>query len=157
MPVRPLGSSSLQCDRSSGLCSCRDGASGARCDECARGYSGAFPSCAPCHACFSLWDDVLCQIKRDLEHVLIGAENVLEGGAASGANDSRVQELWRRLGEVQELLTGADRERALQGLAQSLDDIRAEIALTDGRLMAIAADLNSTTTQETSARKTSRI
>ncbi|KAK7883981.1 hypothetical protein WMY93_027104 [Mugilogobius chulae] len=25
-------------------------------------------------ACFSLWDDVLCQIKRDLEHVLIGAE-----------------------------------------------------------------------------------
>ncbi|XP_072309145.1 laminin subunit beta-2-like, partial [Eucyclogobius newberryi] len=152
----PLGSESPQCDRSSGACLCREGVTGPRCDGCARGYSGVFPSCQPCHACFALWDDLLCQLKRDLEHLLLTAENVLEGGVAGGAalaNHSRVNELWRRIAQVQALVTGNETERAHQLIAQSIDDIRAEIAVADGRLMAIGADLNISSSQEASVRQ----
>uniref|UniRef100_A0A3B3Z8Y5 Uncharacterized protein n=1 Tax=Periophthalmus magnuspinnatus TaxID=409849 RepID=A0A3B3Z8Y5_9GOBI len=146
----PLGSESAQCDRSTGACQCREGAAGPQCDRCARGFSGVFPACASCHACFTLWDDALCQLKRDLEHILLAAEGIVEGGTGPGVNDSRVQELWRRIRQVQALLTGEEAEQVHQLIAQSLDDIRAEMAVLDGRLMSLGSDLNASVSQELS-------
>ncbi|XP_046869736.1 LOW QUALITY PROTEIN: laminin subunit beta-2 [Hypomesus transpacificus] len=144
----PLGSESPQCDRASGACVCREGAAGRRCDLCARGFSGSFPHCLPCHPCFQLWDDALCQIKRDLEHVQVALRRLeqsgAEGGGTPGLGHARVRELERKLESIQDVVRHSDSERIYLLIGQTIDDLRAEIALTDGRLMGVAQELNGT-------------
>uniref|UniRef100_A0A672J263 Laminin, beta 2-like n=1 Tax=Salarias fasciatus TaxID=181472 RepID=A0A672J263_SALFA len=132
-----LGSEMAQCDRSTGQCECRQGAAGSRCDQCARGFSGQFPQCVQCHPCFQLWDDAVCQIKRDLEHIQYTVQKILENGVTPGAGDARIRELERKLKQVQDLIgSGMVNDARVC--------FRAEIALTDGRLMAIGRELNAT-------------
>ncbi|KAM9750902.1 laminin subunit beta-1 isoform 1-T2 [Menidia menidia] len=150
----PLGSEMAQCDRLTGQCECREGAAGGRCEECARGFSGSFPSCARCHACFQLWDDIVCQIKRDLEHIHYAVERILENGVLPGGNETRIKELERKLRRVQDLIRTEDNARIHQMIGQSIDDLRAEIALTDGRLMGIGRELNATAGAEEALKST---
>ncbi|XP_051915351.1 laminin subunit beta-2 [Hippocampus zosterae] len=150
----PQGSEVAQCDRTSGACQCKEGAAGKRCDECARGFTGVFPECVQCHACFQLWDDVVCQLKRDLEHIQHTANKILESGVTPGVSDARIKELEEKLKEVQDLIGNEDSERIHQLLGQSIDDLRAEIALTDGRLMGVARELNTTAEDDDALRRT---
>lgn len=188
----PLGSEMAQCDRITGVCECREGAAGKQCDECARGFTGNFPKCVQCHPCFQLWDDAVCQIKRDLEHIEYTVQKILENGITPGVGDTRIRELERKLKQVQDLISAEDSDRIHQLIGQSIDDLRwwchivfecslkfatvmcqlltatvwilngvpcslcsrAEIALTDGRLMGVARELNTTAAEEEALRRT---
>lgn len=113
-----------QCDRATGACECREGATGRHCDECARGFTGVFPDCVQCHACSQLWDDTVCQLKRDLEHIEYTVQKILESGVTPGVDDTRIKELERKLKQIQDLIRMEDSERIHQLIGQSIDDIR---------------------------------
>ncbi|XP_016138604.1 laminin subunit beta-1-like [Sinocyclocheilus grahami] len=140
----PLGSDMAQCDRVTGACVCKEEASGRHCDECAHGFTGNFPKCIPCHPCFQLWDDAICQIGRDLTHIKDVIAMILEKGEVPGLSDGRIRELEKKLAQVQDLIRDGDRERTYNLISQVNDDLRAEIALTDGRLMGVSRELNVT-------------
>uniref|UniRef100_A0A8B9RJ27 Laminin subunit beta-1 n=1 Tax=Astyanax mexicanus TaxID=7994 RepID=A0A8B9RJ27_ASTMX len=109
-----LGSEALQCNRSTGACPCREQASGQHCNECARGFTGNFPKCVPCHPCFQLWDDVVCQLEADLEIIRNKIAGILGMGQLPGFSNTRIHELEEKLAEVQNLLKNGDRDRMHQ-------------------------------------------
>uniref|UniRef100_A0A8C1T9L1 Laminin, beta 2-like n=1 Tax=Cyprinus carpio TaxID=7962 RepID=A0A8C1T9L1_CYPCA len=125
----PLGSEMAQCDRVTGACVCKKEASGSRCEECARGFTGIFPKCIPCHPCFQLWDDAVCQINRDLTHIKDVIAMILEKGVLR----------WHFASIILDFGFTLHFFFHLNGHI-----FRAEIALTDGRLMGVSRELNVT-------------
>ncbi|XP_041860156.1 laminin subunit beta-1 [Melanotaenia boesemani] len=150
----PLGAEAAQCNRTTGQCECRAGAAGKQCNECARGFTGVFPGCVQCHPCFQLWDDIVCQIKRDLDYIQYTVKKFQENGVTPGVGDSRFKELEKKLKQVTDLVSREESDRIHQLIGQSIDDLRAEIALTDGRLMGIARELNTTAEEEKAIKNT---
>ncbi|KAI7793829.1 laminin subunit beta-2 [Triplophysa rosa] len=140
----PLGSEMAQCNRVTGVCQCKDGAAGRRCDTCARGFTGTFPKCVPCHPCFNLWDDAVCQVRRDLTHIKDVIAKIVEKVEVPGISDARIRDLEKKLEHVQDLIRDGDREGTFNLISQTIDDLRAEIAFTDGRLMGVIHELNVT-------------
>lgn len=93
-------------------------------------------------------------MKRDLEHIQYTVQKILDSGITPGVGDARIKELERKLKQVQDLISKEDSDRIHQLIGQSIDDLRAEIALTDGRLMAITRELNTTAEEEGALRRT---
>lgn len=120
----PLGSELAQCDRGTGKCECKDGIAGKHCNECARGFMGVFPTCAHCHPCFQLWDDTVCQLRRDLEHIEYMVENVMESSGTPGFGHMNIRKLEMKLMEVNKLLTRVESQQIQNLIGQSIEDLR---------------------------------
>uniref|UniRef100_A0A8C7YII1 Laminin subunit beta-1 n=1 Tax=Oryzias sinensis TaxID=183150 RepID=A0A8C7YII1_9TELE len=118
------GSNLRVCDRTTGQCDCQEGKAGQRCDECARGFTGAFPNCVRCHQCFQLWDDIICQLKRDLDHIHFTAQRILESGVMPGVGDARIRELEEKLKQVKDLIGSGRNESIHHLIGQAIDDLR---------------------------------
>ncbi|MCJ8741639.1 hypothetical protein PDJAM_G00072970 [Pangasius djambal] len=138
------GSVTEQCDRITGACECKEWAAGQHCNECARGFTGGFPKCVPCHPCFQLWDDIVCQLKQDMDRIRFIITKILEMGEVPSVGDNRIRELEQKLAAIRKLLQDGEGDRIYQQINQAIDDLRAEVAFTDGRLMGVERELNVT-------------
>lgn len=113
-----------QCDRITGACECKEWAAGQHCDECARGFTGHFPRCMSCHPCFQLWDDIVCQVKHDMDRIRFIITKILEMGEVPGVGSTRIHELEQKLAEIKKLLQDGGGDRIYQLINQAIDDLR---------------------------------
>lgn len=120
----PLGSEMAQCDRVTGKCECKDGMAGKYCDECARGFMGIFPTCVHCHPCFQLWDDTVCQLKRDLDHIEYMVESIMASSVVPGGGHMHIKKLEMKLVQVKNLLTIGESQKIHHLIGESIEDLR---------------------------------
>ncbi|XP_072569193.1 laminin subunit beta-1 isoform X1 [Paramormyrops kingsleyae] len=144
----PEGSRTQQCNPLTGECDCVEKAMGRLCDTCARGYTGRFPHCNPCHPCFKQWDTVVQELQKDLDQIRDIVRQIQETGVAPGIGDSRIRDLERKLATIRDLIGSGVGDEVFELISQALDELREEIALTDGRLMGLANELNDTAVAE---------
>ena len=97
----PRGIASTQCHHGSGHCDCRPGISGVRCDQCARGFSGTFPACQPCHPCFGDWDRVV-QDLASRTRALAQRASLLQHTGAAGAFEGTFRRLEESLATIRD-------------------------------------------------------
>ncbi|KAK2503977.1 hypothetical protein MC885_016005 [Smutsia gigantea] len=123
----PRGIDTPQCHRTTGHCSCRTGVSGVRCDQCARGFSGVFPACHPCHACFGDWDRVVQDLAARTQRLEQRAQKLQQMGML-GALESSFWHMQEKLGAVQRIVgaRNASAASAVQ-LVEATEELRREI------------------------------
>lgn len=137
----PRGIDKPQCHRSTGHCSCRPGVSGVRCDQCARGFSGVFPACHPCHACFGDWDRVVQDLAARTRRLEQWAQELQQTGVL-GAFESSFLNLQGKLGMVQAIVAARNTSAASTAkLVEATEGLRHEIGKTTERLTQVEAEL----------------
>uniref|UniRef100_A0A8C4QXA4 Laminin, beta 2 (laminin S) n=1 Tax=Eptatretus burgeri TaxID=7764 RepID=A0A8C4QXA4_EPTBU len=126
----PHGAKTQQCDRRSGHCVCRAGVAGVRCDQCARGFSGTFPHCLPCHTCFGDWDRIVQGLGDELQGIAGRIQHLLESGAEK-AFEGDFRTLEHKLGLVQKIVdarnatthTITELMNVMEELRRAVDDL----------------------------------
>lgn len=71
-----------------------------RCDQCARGFSGVFPACYPCHACFGDWDRVVQDLVARTRRLEQRAKELQQTGVL-GAFEGSFRHIQEKLATVQ--------------------------------------------------------
>ncbi|XP_036049161.1 laminin subunit beta-2 [Onychomys torridus] len=137
----PRGIDKPQCHRATGHCSCRPGVSGVRCDQCARGFSGVFPACHPCHACFGDWDRVVQDLAARTRRLEQWAQELQQTGVL-GAFESSFLNMQGKLGMVQAIVGARNASAASTAkLVEATEGLRHDIGKTTERLTQLEAEL----------------
>ncbi|XP_053572558.1 laminin subunit beta-1 [Bombina bombina] len=119
-----------QCDRGTGHCICNEGTEGARCDRCARGYSGIFPNCVPCHKCFALWD-VIIQELANRTNKLLDRANALKLTGVTGPYQQTIDKVQEKIEEIKTILAqnpAAQPLKSIENLFDSAEKLKSEVA-----------------------------
>lgn len=61
-----IGSEVDECDDKTGVCVCKDGFGGDKCDDCADGSYGMYPDCKDCGKCFHDWDKIINDLEGNM-------------------------------------------------------------------------------------------
>uniref|UniRef100_A0A8C1KS96 Laminin, beta 2 (laminin S) n=1 Tax=Cyprinus carpio TaxID=7962 RepID=A0A8C1KS96_CYPCA len=120
----PRGIESSQCNRVTGHCVCQQGVSGVRCDQCARGFSGTFPDCKPCHQCFGDWDRIVQDLATRTKALTDRAKELQTTGLTR-AFERRFKELEDMLAQVRDIVNARNATaEAVTTLMGMIEDLR---------------------------------
>lgn len=126
----PEGISEPQCHKGSGQCVCVEGVAGPRCDVCARGFSGTFPDCQPCHQCFAEWDSIVGQLTNQT-HRLVNRVHALKVSGVSGPYKKSIEGMERSVADINAILSQNPASQPLseiQQLLQQASDLVGELS-----------------------------
>uniref|UniRef100_A0A4W3H7S0 Laminin subunit beta-1-like n=1 Tax=Callorhinchus milii TaxID=7868 RepID=A0A4W3H7S0_CALMI len=125
------GIETQQCNQTTGQCICREGIAGARCNQCARGYSGTFPHCESCHACFSVWDKSIQELSTRTTQ-LVAQANTIKSSGIVGPYQETVNTIQKKVNDIQNLLTQNPATEPLNNIGDLLEEAKKKIKdLTD--------------------------
>ncbi|CAL8253519.1 unnamed protein product [Arctogadus glacialis] len=135
------GIESAQCDRATGHCVCKQGVSGVRCDQCARGFSGLYPACQPCHQCFGDWDRIVQDLAVRTK-TLAGRAHEIQSTGLTGAYEKAFRDLEEKLAQAQGIVNARNATATAVGtLMELIEDLRAQIGETTDTLNRLEGDL----------------
>lgn len=125
----------------SGHCSCRQGVSGVRCDQCARGFSGTFPDCKPCHQCFGDWDRIVQDLASRTKALTDRAKELQTTGLTR-AFERKFKDLEDKLAQAREIVNARNATaEAVTILMGMIEDLRGQIGDTTDTLNQLEGDL----------------
>lgn len=137
----PRGIESSQCNRMTGHCVCQQGVSGVRCDQCARGFSGTFPDCKPCHQCFGDWDRIVQDLATRTKALTDRAKELQTTGLTR-AFERRFKELEDMLAQARDIVNARNATaEAVTTLMGMIEVLRAQIGETTDTLNQQEGDL----------------
>ncbi|XP_059520740.1 laminin subunit beta-2 isoform X1 [Myotis daubentonii] len=137
----PRGIDTPQCHRATGHCSCRPGVSGVRCDQCARGFSGVFPACHPCHACFGDWDRVVQDLVARTRRLEQRAKELQQTGVL-GAFEGSFRHIQEKLATVQGIVLARNTSAASTArLLEATEELRRQIGEATEQLTQLETQL----------------
>ncbi|XP_018431604.1 PREDICTED: laminin subunit beta-2 [Nanorana parkeri] len=121
------GIQSPQCNRGTGHCTCRPGVSGVRCDQCARGFSGLFPDCQPCHQCFGDWDRIVQDLASRTRGLVRRGKDIHLSGVA-GAYRKNFKDIEDKLAKARKIVNSRNATvESVTNLMKIMDDLRNRI------------------------------
>lgn len=124
-----------------GHCVCQQGVSGVRCDQCARGFSGTFPDCKPCHQCFGDWDRIVQDLATRTKALTDRAKELQTTGLTR-AFERRFKELEDMLAQARDIVNARNATaEAVTTLMGMIEVLRAQIGETTDTLNQQEGDL----------------
>lgn len=100
-----------------------------RCDKCARGYSGIFPNCVPCHKCFALWDVIIKDLSNRTNKLLDRA-NAMKVTGVIGPYQKTINSVQEKLEEVQTIISqnpAAQPLKNIDSLFEEAERLKSEV------------------------------
>ena len=94
----PEGSVGPSCADFSGVCECRDGVIGDKCDACEEGSTGTFPECQQCDECSDQW-------QKRIDLLSLQVNNTLETIGDTNVTGAVLDDILSLLRDIQALLS----------------------------------------------------